>query len=73
MFVVSGLPDVVDKLIASHESSVRIFSQLKIKELNEDDRKYVIDKGLDQANRLNSVSTTITNSAKVYIVVPEKV
>lgn len=67
MFLVSGLPDVVDKLVASHESSVRIFSQIKIQELNEDDRKYVIDKGLDQAEKLNSVITTITNSAKAYI------
>lgn len=67
MFVVSGLPDVVDKLIASHESSVRIFTQLKIEELNDKDRAYVLDKGLEAGNKLNEEKTTITDSAKTYI------
>jgi len=67
MFVVAGLPDVVEKLSSSHESSVRIFTQLKINELSPDDRCYVIDKGIESGNKINSEKTIITESAKHHI------
>lgn len=67
MFVVAGLPDVVEKLSNSHESSVRIFTQLKIKELSPEDRKYVVNKGLEEGNKLNATSTTITETAMTII------
>jgi len=63
MFVVAGLPDVVEKLSNSHGSSVRIFNQLKITELNPDDRKYVVDKGLEAGNKINKEQTTISEKA----------
>jgi len=63
MFVVAGLPEVVEKLSISHESSVRIFTQLKIEELNTEDRRYVIEKGLEEGNKINSEQTTITTDA----------
>ncbi|MDT9702215.1 hypothetical protein, partial [Streptomyces sp. P17] len=44
MFIVAGLPDVIEKLSASHESSLRVFNQLKVKELSPEDRHYVIDR-----------------------------
>ena len=67
MFVVAGLPNILEKLSLSHESSIRIFNQLIIKELSIKDRAYVIDKGIDSGNKINSEPTTITNSAKDYI------
>lgn len=67
MFAVAGLPDVVGKFFSSHESSVRIFTQLTIKELNPMDRKYVIDKGIEHGNEINSEQTIITESAKSHI------
>jgi hypothetical protein len=45
MFVVAGLPEVVERLSASHESSLRVFAELRVKELNVEDRHYVIEKG----------------------------
>jgi len=67
MFVVAGLPDVVEKLSCSHESSVRIFTQLKIAELNPMDREYVVEKGLEQGNLINTEQTTVTEDAKKRI------
>ncbi|HJW32193.1 MAG TPA: ATP-binding protein [Holophagaceae bacterium] len=67
MFVFVGLPDVIEKLISSHESSVRIFTQIEIKELSVSDRKYVIEKGIEEGNRLNEEKTTITTDALTNI------
>lgn len=67
MFVVAGLPEIIEKLIISHESSIRIFTQLKIKELNPEDRKYVINKGLEEGNKINAEPTTISEKAKTNI------
>lgn len=67
MFVVAGLPEIIEKLSNSHASSVRIFTQLKIKELSPDDRKYVIDRGLDKSNEINDEKTTISSTAKDFI------
>lgn len=67
MFVVVGLPDITDKLLSSHESSLRIFNQIKIKELNPSDRKRVVELGMEEANRLNADSTSITEDAKNHI------
>jgi hypothetical protein len=67
MFIVAGLPEVIEKLSASHESSLRVFSELKIKELKPEDRNYVIDKGIEEGNKINSEKTTITKDAKTHI------
>jgi len=69
MFVVAGLPDTTEKLAKSHESSVRIFTQIKIRELGSTDRKYVIDKGLEVGNTINLEKTTIADEAKEQIAV----
>ena len=66
-FIVAGLPDTTEKLSKSHESSVRIFSQVKIRELSVPDRKYVIDKGLEAGNKINSEKTTIADDAREQI------
>ena len=67
MFVVAGLPEVIEKLSNSHESSIRIFFQLKIRELNPRDRHYVIEKGIEEGNKINEEKTTITEDAKKHI------
>jgi hypothetical protein len=64
MFVIAGLPDTPEKLASSHESSVRIFSHLKIAELSLKDRKYVVDKGIEEGNKINTDKTTITDDAR---------
>ncbi len=63
MFVVAGLPHVVEKLSESHPSSLRLFSHLNVKELAPDDRKYVIEKGIEKANEMNEQKTTIAEGA----------
>jgi len=64
MFVVAGLPDTPEKLAKSHESSLRIFTHIKITELDSTDRKYVIDKGLEEGNKLNENKTSIASDAR---------
>lgn len=67
MFMVAGLPDVIDKLSKSHESSLRLFIPLNILELNPKDRYYVVQKGLDEGNKINEAKTTITEQANRQI------
>ena len=67
MFVVTGLPETVEKLKASHESSVRAFHPVKIKELLPPDRKWVVDLGIKKANEINADKTTVTTDAKDQI------
>ena len=67
MFIVAGLPDVIEKLTLSHESSLRTFTQLVIKELNPADRRYVVDRGLEVGNENNIEKTTIAKNAKSFI------
>ena len=67
MFVVDGLPEIKDILTVSHQSSLRVFTELTIKELNPADRFYVIDRGLEEANKVNAEKTVITESAKDQI------
>lgn len=67
MFIVAGLPEVIGKLSESHESSLRIFHHLKIKELSKEDRHYVIEQGMDEGNRINTEKTTIAEEAKSRI------
>ena len=67
MLVVAGLPDVIERLSASHESSLRVFNQLKIKELSPKDRHYVIERGIEEGNKVNDEPTSITLEAKSHI------
>jgi hypothetical protein len=67
MFVVAGLPIVIDKLSNSHPSSIRIFNHLIIKELSPEDRQRVVDSGIKKGNEINEEITTITTEAKTLI------
>jgi hypothetical protein len=67
MFIVVGLPETSIKLAKSHESSLRIFNHIRVKELNPKDRFYVIDKGIEEGNRINDEKTSISEEAKKHI------
>ena len=67
MFIVVGLPETSAKLAKSHESSLRIFNHIRVKELNPIDRYYVIDRGIEESNRINAEKTSISEDAKRYI------
>jgi hypothetical protein len=67
MFIVAGLPEVVEKLTTSHQSSMRVFSQLVILELKPEDRRYVVNRGLKVGNEKNTEQTTITANARNLI------
>ncbi|MCP4383775.1 MAG: hypothetical protein GY798_20580 [Hyphomicrobiales bacterium] len=64
---VAGLPGVTDKLRQSHESSVRLFHVLSLKPLEVDERKQVIDAGMDEAEKKNKRRIEITETAKDYL------
>ncbi|MCF3191480.1 AAA family ATPase [Pseudomonas bubulae] len=67
MFVVAGLPDVVEKLAKSHASSIRIFTHLSVKELSFSDTKYVLERGLLKGNEVNVEQTTMGDFAKDHV------
>ncbi len=67
MFLVAGLPEIRDKLYNSHPSSLRIFSELEIRELEVRDRYYVIDLGIKEGNSKNEKQINITSDAKKLI------
>ena len=58
-----GISNVIEKMKQSHESSVRVLTSIPLKPLNEKDRKRVVTRGLDEANKKNKVATTISNDA----------
>lgn len=59
----AGLPPLVSKLRESHESSLRLFHILNLKPLEPDERKHVLDQGIKEANKRNSVPVTIHKDA----------
>jgi len=58
-----GISNVIEKMKQSHESSVRILTPIPLRPLNEKDRKRVVSRGLDEANKKNEVKTEITEKA----------
>jgi hypothetical protein len=63
----SGLPDLMQKLKDSHESSLRIFNILELKPLEFSERMMVIDRGIEQANKNSECDIEIEESAKRLI------
>ena len=58
-----GISNVIEKMKESHESSVRIFTPIHLKPLIEKDRKRVIKRGLEEAEKVNKFTHTITDGA----------
>lgn len=59
----AGLPSVISKLRASHESSPRIFEILHLDPLEEKERRRVVEAGLRVAKEKNGQETAITDDA----------
>ncbi len=59
----AGLPTLLGKLRASHESSPRIFSILTLEPLENEERMDVVRRGLEIANERNADQTSISNDA----------
>lgn len=59
----AGLPNLIGKLRASHESSVRLFATMTLEPLENDERELVIERGIANANE-KGVVVEITDEAK---------
>jgi hypothetical protein len=60
----AGLPDVRAKLHASHPSSLRIFEEIHLGRLTDQEVTSVIDVCIKRANDTNTEQTTITDEAR---------
>lgn len=65
---VSGLPRTKQILVDSHPSSLRIFEELYLDRLSEDDIEYVIDRVLKHSEEVNKFKTSIDNKALKMLV-----
>lgn len=63
----AGLPTLISKLRASHESAPRVFTALSLKPLETSERAAVIISALDEAEKKNGFRTEITEEAKNFI------
>jgi Cdc6-like AAA superfamily ATPase len=68
MVGVSGLPKTKQILIESHPSSIRIFEELNLDRLTDEDIKYVIKRVLDHSQELNGTRTEIEQQAEINLV-----
>lgn len=63
VFILSGLPDVRKVLVDSHPSSLRLFEELELFPLSEEEVRRVIQQGLDEANKRNTIPVKIADEA----------
>jgi hypothetical protein len=63
----SGLPQTFDRLKESHESAPRVFEDILLSPLLEDERIDVVRKGLEAARTANGFATTVTAAAEELI------
>ena len=59
----TGQPGLIAKLKASHESASRIFTELTLKPLSDEENKAVVMSGLTKANLINKEQAMIDNDA----------
>src|SRR5262249_42286545 len=64
----AGLPSLIPKLRASHESSPRVFRTLTLQTLNYAASRNVIESGLRDAEKKNGVKTEIEGGAVEMII-----
>lgn len=67
LFILTGLPNVRDVLMQSHESSLRLFQELNLNPLSKTETAEVIQKGLDEAKKLSDQKILIDQSAQELI------
>jgi hypothetical protein len=63
----AGLPNLIPKLKASHESSPRVFDTLTLQPIDHNACKWVVTRGLEEANTRNTEKTTITDGALEFL------
>ena len=63
----AGLPQLLNKLRGSHESSPRIFTSMVLEPLSTSERSYVIRQGLKDAYDKNKIETKINDDALTLI------
>lgn len=68
MIGISGLPKTKQILVESHSSSLRIFEELTLDRLGNDDIEYVIKRVLQHSQEINGYPTKIEDKAKVHLV-----
>ncbi len=68
MVGLAGLPELRQVLLDSHPSSLRVFEELPLGRLSDDEVKRVIDICIEQANKRNTDKTTIAAETKSALV-----
>lgn len=68
MFGIAGLPRIKDILIKSHPSSLRIFEEIELDRLNNDEIKEIIQKVLENGKVLNDYETVVDDKAQDLLV-----
>ncbi|MBN1804230.1 MAG: AAA family ATPase [Sedimentisphaerales bacterium] len=68
MVGLAGLPESREVLRKSHASSVRIFDELLLNRLSTDEVSSVIDRCLEEAEKLNGRKITITDRAREILI-----
>jgi hypothetical protein len=63
----AGLPTTIAKLRASHESSPRLLEVMRLEPLTPDERNWVVQRGLAEAEQKNGFKTKITEAALATI------
>ena len=68
MIGLAGLSDLRNVLHKSHPSSLRIFNEIQLDRLSNDEVSRVIDLCLEQANKTNEMQVTIADDARTLLV-----
>ncbi len=68
MIGLAGLPTLRDTMRASHESSLRVFDELQLDRLSEEETNRVIDNCLEKANKDNPQPTAITKEGRDFLI-----
>lgn len=64
MFGLAGMPALRDVLRESHESSLRVFDELRLDALSHEEINSVVDAALKKANEINKEKTSIDDDAR---------
>ncbi len=64
----AGLPELRSKLQASHPSSLRIFEEIELNRLSDNEVSRIADKCLEKANQTNAQKTEITTDARAKLI-----
>lgn len=67
LFGLAGLPNLLGKMFESHESSPRLFHTMLLEPLEIEERKKVVEMGLESANQLNTQTTEIEVEALDFL------